>query len=97
MTVYDPVAYDAESAVREASRKDLDTIAYVVTLTGCPGWYEIREEPILASDLYEESAILKAEVCENTEAAATNRRLGKTRKLAELGDRPSAAEMNYTM
>lgn len=77
------------------------TIAYAVALTGCPESYkppvDTTGEPPLAPDLYEASAILKTGVCETCEIAATNRRLGITRKLAMLENRTSSAEMGYVM
>ena len=92
--------YDPEIAVERATVDD-QTIAYVVCLTGCPVWYEpavdTTSEPDAGSDLYEASAILKSEVCAVTDKAAENRKLGRTRKLDELGDRQSAADMEYTM
>ena len=92
--------YDAEIAVLRATI-DEQTIAYVVSLTGCPGWYEpvgdTTGEPEIASELYEASALLKSCVCTITDTAASNRKLGLTRKLVELGDNPSAADMEYTM
>ena len=104
ISVYDPLVYDPENATARATTDDADTIAYVVAATGCPGWYQVSDadvvdEPDMGSDLYEASAVLKCEVCEVTEEAATARRLGKTRKLRQLEDtgQLSAAEMNYTM
>ena len=100
---YEPVTYDPVVAEAKATTNDADTIAYVVSITGCPEWYEpgsevgIADAPIIANDLYEASAILKSEVCEMTEQAEIARRLGHTRKLVQLGDQLSAAEMNYTM
>ena len=92
--------YDPEIAVLRATI-DEQTIAYVVSLTGCPVWYEpgvdTTGEPDAGSELYEASAILKSEVCTITDTAASNRKLGLTRKLVELGDRQSAADMEYTM
>ena len=95
-----------KSSLRSLKRRTADdkgTIAYVVCITGCPEWYEhagtvgASDEPIIATDFYEASAILKAEVREMTEQANAVRRLGQTRKLRRLGDQLSAAEMNYTM
>lgn len=104
VSVYDPQEYDPEAAVLRASDRDADTIAYTVFVTGCPELYQpsgqdIEEEPGSGSDLYEASAILKAQVCEMTDEAVISRRLRRTRKLRQLEDsnQLSAVEMNYTM
>ncbi len=40
---------------------------------------------------------LQTQVCETSDMATSNRRLGITRKLVVLQDEASAAEMDYTM
>ncbi len=99
---FKPEVYDPAIAEERKTAKDRESIAYIIPLVGCPGVNYIpsvdaTSEPQLTSDLYEASAIVKCAVCETTDAAANARRLGETRKLSELGDRLSAAEMNYTM
>ena len=111
MDSYEPRAYDPERAIAEAIPDDKNAIGYIVVATECPeleqsspsegspsGDYN-ENEPVIATDLYEASAVMKAEVCEITEKAVTARRLGHTRKLRQLEDlnQLSAAEMNYTM
>ena len=104
ITTYDPQTYVSEIEIARASVDDEGTIAYVTCSTGCPEWYQpsgenIANEPILGSDLYEASAILKCQSCAMTDESAAARRLGKTRKLRQLADtgQLSAAEMNFTM
>ncbi len=104
ITTYDPKDYDPDDALIKATDRDANTIGYVVTITGCPKWYQpsgtdIADEPNFGSDLYEASAVLKGCLCEVTEEAVGARRLGKTRKLRQLEDagQLSAVEMNYTM
>jgi len=101
ITSFEPQIYDPIEADANASTNDSNTVAYIVPLVGCPDSYEPpvdgTSEPAVSSDLYEASAVLKCSVCETTEAAQTARRLGETRKLADLGDLPSAAEMEYSM
>jgi hypothetical protein len=89
----DETSYEvAEDAV--PSTADQDTIAYVLTLTG-----HDDTEYISGTELYETSAVIKAQVCEITEESASNRQLGKTQKLRKLEEigQLSAAEMDYTM
>lgn len=105
ISTYSPEVYVAEVAIATATTEDKDTIAYVVTTTACTEWYQpggvnkIAGEVEMGSELYEASAVLKTQVCEMTDLAATNRRLGKTRKLRKLEEtgQLSAAEMDYTM
>lgn len=101
VTSFEPEVYDPIEAEANASTNDSNTVAYIVPLVGCPDSYappvDGTSEPEISSDLYEASAVLKCAVCETTEAAQTARRLGETRKLADLGDTPSAAEMEYSM
>ncbi len=99
---FTPEIYDPVSAEERKSIADKESVAYVIPLVSCPGGdyapgVESTNEPEMTSDLYEASAVIKCAVCETTDAAATARRLGETRKLRELGDNLSAAEMNYTM
>ncbi len=58
-----------------------------------------EQPPVLGSELYEASAVIKSQVCEMTEESAENRRLGRTQKLRKLDEigQLSAAEMGYTM
>jgi hypothetical protein len=104
ISTYETQIYDAATAVAKATTEDEDTIAYVVTLTGCAEWYHPpgsadTGETVLGAELYEASAVIKTQVCEMTDQAAANRRLGKTRKLRKLEEtgQLSAAEMGYTM
>lgn len=117
VTSFYPEIYDADEAFAKASTSDEGTIAYVVATTACPvdSSYQPPNEgtigdPESGPDLYEASAVIKAQVCAMTEqAAATSdtsatralssntsatRRLGKPRKLV---DQISPADMFYTM
>jgi len=104
ITSYEAQFYNATIAIDKASTEDQDTIAYLVPLTCCEDFQQVSGTTGYTSinsgaELYEASAVLKTEVCQMTEQAATNRRLGKTRKLRKLEEigQLSAAEMDYTM
>ena len=77
------------------SENDADAIAYVVALTGCKSWYQdTGETPDVGIDLYELSAVLKSQACENTETAIAS----SLQENAVVNDKRNlAAQMNYTI
>ncbi len=108
---FQPQIYDPVKAVAEATPDDEDAVGYIVVATECPTLEDsepdgvsptvesFENDPVVVTDLYEASAVLKAEVCDITEQAETARQLGQTSKLRQLETLRvlSAAEMNYTM
>lgn len=111
VTSFYPEIYEADEAFAKSSTSDEGTIAYVVATMACPvdSSYQPPNEGIIGNpesgpDLYEASAVIKAQVCAMTEVipvlpvlssnTSATRRLGKPRKLV---DQISPADMFYTM
>ena len=75
-----PEVYNPEDAFIMQDESDAGTVAYTVAITGCEEFYQdpnTEATPSTGTELYETTAVIKAQVCENTEIANARHLLRK--------------------
>lgn len=99
-----PEVYTPDDAFIMQDESDAGTIAYTVAITGCEEFYQdpnTETTPSTGTELYETTAVIKAQVCENTEIANARHLLRKeamnvtSKGVRKLQD--AAGAFDYTM